>query len=324
MPFEPEQVEDHVDDGHLAHQPPHRPLVADVHASLEELEARALAVERHDLTVEHCRGRPEGRAEPAQLRVARGDVAAASALEPRPPPIDVRDRSDAVPLHLERVVLLVGRELVRERRQHRLDVLRHRLAIGILGWIHAVDHPVVAVGLEQRVPTSGTFAVQRDDDLVVAHLVRVVGAAVPDAHRPAAVFASGDVALELEVLEGMILGVHREMVPLRVGRDPARDGPRQEDPVVLQPKVPVHAARVMLLHHEPSAGLAVLRRTGGLRRRLEVPLRPVPVETLAHPTMVARCDRASRRGPSTGGPPAGGVSPGSRCRPRRVRSRHRP
>jgi hypothetical protein len=288
VPLEPEEIEDHVDDGNLAHQSPYCPLVAHVHAALQPLEARALTLERDDLAVEHGGGRAECGAKPAQLRIPRRDVAAAAALEPRPTSLDVRDRTHAVPLHLERVVVLVTREVLRERREHRFDVLGQRLPVGILGRVHAVDHPVVAVGLEQRVPAPGPIAVERDDHLVVVHLVRLVAPAIPDAHAPAAVLATGDVAFELEVLEGVVLGVHRQVVALRVDWDATRDCPREQHPVVLQAKVPVHAPGVVLLDHEPPARLTVVGAAGGLRRLFEVALLPILVEALAHSTMVAR------------------------------------
>ena len=288
MALEPEEIEDHVDDGDLAHQPPDCPLVAHVHAALQPLEARALALERDDLAVQHGRRRAERGAEPPQLRIARRDVAAASTLEPRPASFDVRDRTHAIPLHLERVVVLVTREALRERREHRFDVLGQRLPVGILGRVHAVDHPVVAVGLEQRVSTPGPIAVQRDDHLIRVHLLRLVAAAIPDAHAPAAVLAPRDVAFELEVLEGVILGVDGQVVALRVDWDATRDGPRQQHTVVFEAEVPVHAPGVVLLDHEPPTRLPVVGPAGGLRRRFEIALPAVLVEALAHPTMVAR------------------------------------
>ncbi len=324
MALEPEEIEDHVDDGDLAHQPPDCPLVAHVHAALQPLEARALALERDDLAVEHSCRRAECGAQTAQLRIVRRDVAAAATLEPRPASLDVRDRAHAVPLHLERVVVLVTREILRERREHRLDVLGQRLAIRILGRVHAVDHPVVAVGLEQRVPAPGPIAVQRDDHFVVVHLVRLVAAAIPDAHAPAAVLAPRDVAFELEVLERVVLGVDRQVVALRVEWDATRDGPRQQHPVVLEAKVPVHAPGVVLLDDEPTARLPVVGAAGRLRRRFEVPLLAVLVEALAHPTMVARRRGSSRRRPFTRRRRAAARSPAYRTPPRRGRSRRRP
>ena len=55
----------------------------------------------------------------------------------------------------------------------------------------------------------------------------LVGAAVPDRHRPRAVLALRDLTLELEVLERVVLGVHREPVLVGVCRDSARAAPRR-------------------------------------------------------------------------------------------------
>ena len=96
------------------------------------------------------------------------------------------------------------------------------------------------------------------DHLVVAELLRLVGAAVPDEHRAGAVLALRDLALELEVLERVVLGVHGEPVLVRVLRHAARKRPRGERAVVLEAQVPVQAAGVVLLDHE--AGLAATSR----------------------------------------------------------------
>ena len=50
----------------------------------------------------------------------------------------------------------------------------------------------------------------------------------------------------------MILGVDREPVLGRVGRDPVRDRPRGQHAVVLEPQVPVQPRRVVLLDDEPA------------------------------------------------------------------------
>src|SRR5262249_13598336 len=90
-----------------------------------------LTLERDDLAVEHGRSRAECRAQSAQLRVPGRDVAAAATLEARLAAVHVSDGAHAVPLHLERVVVLVAGEILRECREHRFDVPGHRLAIGI-------------------------------------------------------------------------------------------------------------------------------------------------------------------------------------------------
>ena len=147
-----------------------------------------------------------------------------------------------------------------------------------------MDHPIALVGLEERVSTAHAFAEERRDDLVVAQLMELVLAAVPDPHRARAVVAVGDVALEVEVLERMVFGVHREMVPLRRRRDALRHRPREEHSVVLEAEIPVQRARVMLLHDE-ARPFGRRRARGGVtarfRRRVEVALGAVLLEGAA-------------------------------------------
>ena len=97
---------------------------------------------------------------------------------------------------------------------------------------------------------------ERDLDLVLVEQMRLVRSAVPDPHRAGAVFAGRDVALEVEVLERMVLGVDGEPVLGRVRRDPVRDRPGRQHPVMLEPQVPVKPGRVMLLNDESRASLA--------------------------------------------------------------------
>ena len=69
-------------------------------------------------------------------------------------------------------------------------------------------------------------------------------------HRPGAVVAGGDLALEVEVLERVVLGVDRDAVVLGVVGDPVGHRPRREHAVVLEAQVPVQAPRVVLLDDE--------------------------------------------------------------------------
>ena len=168
---------------------------------------------------------PSARPELAQLRVARRDVAPVAARQPQPAALDVAERPHAVPLDL---VAPSGRRRAGASPgagEHRLELLRHRLAIRVLGRIHPVDHPVLAAGAEQDVAALEPLAVEGDHHLVVAELVQLVGPAVPDAHRPGAVVALRDLALELEVLERVVLRAHREVVALGVRRDALRAPP---------------------------------------------------------------------------------------------------
>ena len=91
-------------------------------------------------------------------------------------------------------------------------------------------------------------------------------AAIPHDHRAAAVLALRNVALEVEILDRMVLGAHRE--PLLAQREAraAGDGPALEHAVELEPQVVVKPAGGMLLHHELAG-----RVSRGLRLRLRRP-----------------------------------------------------
>ena len=118
-------------------------------------------------------------------------------------------------------------------------------------------------------PAAGLAEHSDDDLLAVLPLVHLVVARVPDAHRATAVLAARDVALERCVLHWMVLGLHREVVDLGVGRRRLRYGPADQDPVPLQPKVVMQAPGVVLLNHEYSARLVTGCRSGwGCRHRL--------------------------------------------------------
>ena len=121
-------------------------------------------------------------------------------------------------------------------------------------------------------------------DLGVGPLLHLVVAPVPNRHAAASVLSLGDVPLEGRVLEGMVLGVHGEAV--LVGRlgEALGDGPRDQHAITLEPQVPVQAARMVLLDHEPLVPLP--RRAlaaHGLGSLPCVPLGPVRVELLRAP-----------------------------------------
>jgi hypothetical protein len=237
------------------------------------LEARpALLVEGDDLAVEDRVARAQLAAEGAQLGPAGGDVLQVAALDPHPAGLRAEDRADAVPLDLVPVGGVVARQLLRQLGEHRLDALRHRLAVGVGGRVHAMDHPVVPAGAEQCVLALHPLAVERDDDLVLLELVAVVGPAVPDDHLAGPVVALGDLSLEVDVVERMVLDVHGQVVALGVLRDPLWQGPRDEHTVPLQPEVPVQPPGVVLLDDEaPGVALSAVGARG-LRCVLEIPL----------------------------------------------------
>src|SRR5262249_7259406 len=84
--------------------------------------------------------------------------------------------------------------------------------------------------------------------------VRRPGAAVPHDHGAAAVLALRNVALEIEVLHGMVFGAHRK--PLVADREarPAGDRPALEHAVELEAQVVMGAPRRVLLHDELEGG----------------------------------------------------------------------
>ena len=127
------------------------------------------------------------------------------------PPETRDDRAKAVPLRLVDPTL-AGGERVRGRRQHRLETTRRRAVAGVL----AEEQPVLGVAVEsgrhERPDTLETVAVELDREPAVPLLLEeVVGAPVPDLDGAGAVLAGRDHALEVRIVERMVLDVHREM-----------------------------------------------------------------------------------------------------------------
>src|SRR5918996_3334993 len=251
---EVEQVEDDVAHRRVAHAPPDRRVRRQVHARLEPLEAGPpLVVEGDHLAVEYQPPRAQFGPEAADLRIDRGEVGEVAALEVDLPVVAEEHGANTVPLDLEAEIPLVTRQAA-AAREHRLDPLRHRLVAGVLRRVHAVDQPVLAARVEERVAAVQPLSMERGDHLVLAELLRLEGTAVPDAHRPGAVLALRDIALELEVLERVVLGADRQAVLVGMGGDAPRERPRGQHALVFQGQVPVQPPRVMLLDHEPAAG----------------------------------------------------------------------
>ena len=65
--------------------------------------------------------------------------------------------------------------------------------------------------------------------------------------------------MELQVLERVVLGAHREPVLVGVLRHAARQRPGGERALVLEPEVPVEPAGVVLLDDEPGAARLLAR-----------------------------------------------------------------
>jgi hypothetical protein len=70
--------------------------------------------------------------------------------------------------------------------------------------------------------------------------------------------------VEVEVLDRVVLGMDSEPILARVLGDAARQREREQDPVVLEAKIPVEPAGVVLVDDEPP----LVARSSLLRARL--------------------------------------------------------
>ena len=102
-------------------------------------------------------------------------------------------------------------------------------------------------------PNEGEMQVALVDILPALAWHRGPGAAVPQHHRPPAVFALGDRAFELGISERMVLGPYREALDRRIGRRTFGHRPAFEHAVRLDPEVPVQPRRIVLLDDEAVA-----------------------------------------------------------------------
>src|ERR1700722_2571706 len=122
----------------------------------------------------------------------------------------------------------------------------------------------------------------RDPGRRVVGLGRFPRADVPDDHVAAAVLTRGDHALELQVLNRVILDMHGQPPRLRIERRPVRHGPAGQYAVNLEPEVVVPPPGAMALHNKTSRagnggapGLG-FRYSGGFRGAAKVAHRLVP------------------------------------------------
>src|SRR6185312_13819471 len=157
----------------------------------------------------------------------------------------------AVPLHLVHPVPVRG-EVGRGDGQHRpqLGGVARQVAL-----VLAHDQPVLLVavhtGRDQRPEAVQALAAQAHRQAAVALLLdRLVVAAVPDLDRPAAVLALRDLALEVRVVERVVLDVHGQVALALAQRDALGDGPARERAVALDAEVEVQAAGVVALDDE--------------------------------------------------------------------------
>ena len=108
-------------------------------------------------------------------------------------------------------------------------------------------------------------------------LLRRPGAAVPDHHGAAAVFALRDGAFEGVVFDRMVFGLDREPLLARHQARAAGDRPALHHAVELEPQVVVQPRRRVLLDDEAVA-LGARLAAARLRRHAEFPFLAVDVE----------------------------------------------
>ena len=81
-----------------------------------------------------------------------------------------------------------------------------------------MNHPVLARSAKESVATRRPLTVKDHHDLVRTPLLQLERAVIPNTHVPAPVFARRNVSLERPVRQGVILGMNREVVPVRIVR----------------------------------------------------------------------------------------------------------
>ena len=242
-----------------------RPVRRHVHAPLQGFEARAPgSVERDDLPVEDRRPRAQRGAELPELRIpAVMSRSLRDMIRIRPPSTYDTART---PSHLNSKAHSSSSEgrspAVASMGRTSAGSDSHPAGAGSILWIIHWS-PLVQKNAKRPVDL---LAVEVHFHLPIGPLELVVGAAVPDAHRPGAVLALRDLPLEAAVLERVVLDVDGEMVLPLVQRQALGNGPRHEDAVALQAEVPVQRPGVVLLDHErgwPAPRSARPRRASG-------------------------------------------------------------
>src|SRR4029079_417886 len=119
----------------------------------------------------------------------------------------------------------------------------------------AEDQPVLLLAVEVRRderPDAGqALALEANREPAVPLLLdELVRAVIPDLDGACAVVALRDLALELRVLDRVVLDVDGEVLRARLEGDALGDGPRGEGAVALEPEVVVEPPRVVALDDE--------------------------------------------------------------------------
>jgi hypothetical protein len=200
------------------------------------------------------------------------------------------------------------RRRAHERRELRGDELRQRRARGALRApgralhalgplcgdvdvvarlvVIALDEKPVSLGLREHPAAVELFSLEGEVQAALAQRRGGIGilgaprALVPEQHVACAILLLRDHALELAVLEGMVLGLHREAPLGGIEARALRHRPALQHAVELQAKVVVQPRRVVSLN--VVAQLLAARRilaAAGLRRAREIAHLAVSVQS---------------------------------------------
>lgn len=124
------------------------------------------------------------------------------------------------------------------------------------------QHPSAVEFLPCQAELEGALA-----QVVVDIAHRRPDALVPDDHRTAAIFAFGDHALEVDIVEGMVLRLHRQPLVGRIERRTFRHRPAFQHAVDLKPQIVVVGGRMVFVHDEAvAAGGQISDRLRRLRK----------------------------------------------------------
>ena len=156
--------------------------------------------------------------------------------------------------------------LPRLPRRRRLLFDRGRIGAFALRLVVALDQqPVVLTAAltgtrlqaHQRKAPVQPLAVEHEPKLALAHALvgivqRLPCAAIPQLHRAGAILAVGYDALEIGIVQRMVLDVRSDPLVGGIERRPFAHRPAPQHAVMLQAEVPVQASamRLVLLHHE--------------------------------------------------------------------------
>src|SRR5260370_5570816 len=86
--------------------------------------------------------------------------------------------------------------------------------------------------------------------------LRLPAAAIPDDHGPATIFALGDVALEIEIVDRVVLGADRQSFLAERQARSSGYRPALQDAIELEAQIVVQPARGVHLDHEVTAAAA--------------------------------------------------------------------